>query len=75
MSHVINDVLEDCINWYYLNCNCTKLIKDTVLEDCINWYYLNKRCSYIGNSKVLEDCINWYYLNLTLVSLVSLKCS
>ena len=41
MSHVINDVLEDCINWYYLNCNCTKLIKDTVLEDCINWYYLN----------------------------------
>ena len=34
-------VLEDCINWYYLNLEIGKGRQTTVLEDCINWYYLN----------------------------------
>ena len=56
-------VLEDCINWYYLNQDVAEGIYVVVLEDCINWYYLNKKAGQTSGNSVLEDCINWYYLN------------
>ena len=37
----MEQVLEDCINWYYLNLKKTGTLANMVLEDCINWYYLN----------------------------------
>ena len=37
----LDGVLEDCINWYYLNGVGTMAVGGAVLEDCINWYYLN----------------------------------
>ena len=59
----VKQVLEDCINWYYLNYKGIDRSASQVLEDCINWYYLNSRASTSTSHRVLEDCINWYYLN------------
>ena len=56
-------VLEDCINWYYLNSTDHQQTRRNVLEDCINWYYLNHIVFLETPKAVLEDCINWYYLN------------
>ena len=58
-------VLEDCINWYYLNVKTVNMNLDGVLKDCINWYYLNGVGTMAVGGAVLEDCINWYYLNYT----------
>ena len=62
---IFTTVLEDCINWYYLNAFAKETGKVVVLEDCINWYYLNGVGTMAVGGAVLEDCINWYYLNYT----------